>query len=834
MFAMRMHKLIGFALVLLTFVVSTPASADDAKADVPKVRLDAHGDPLPPGALLRLGTLHSRHSDLVTSVAWSRDGKLVASACREERLIIFWDPLTGKEVTRLRPHDSRIWGMDFSPDGKWLASCGGDSVVSLQEMARLGHADSKPRQLRPENSHGFSRVLFLPDSKSLVTTELQHGIHVWDVATAKPIREFGLDWGDADRIAMAPDGKTIAVGHCIRGRGRPACQIHLWDLATGKEIRQIGPDQETLWSLAFSADGATLAFGSQASPSVWEVATGKPLVKLDRAPAISIISCVAFSPDGKSLLASGDGFLAEWSLTTGHIGRSFPVGTTEIWSLGISPDGKSIVTGGSRTVGLWDLATTKPKLEFAGHQGEVNALVFTGDEKELITEGSDKTIYRWDLATGKPIARFASRTPKTWRPLLLLSPDGKKLLTQENAITLVVLDAATGKERARLVEPTKPNSLWPMLGAGFAPDSKTVISFSSGGDPNIRIRDAESGEEKRVLPIIAENINESRPSGITFSPDRKTLYVANMLGPVRVLDVATGKEARQFGNRDNGSRLLTVSSDGRLLAYISDKGIGAWDTASGKQLREWTHPSRYSAYIGFSPDGRTLAVCKMQEPLRLWEIASGQSRLEVSGHAGPVTGFAFSPDGRFLATGSDDTTALLWNLHSLALVKSPSVAQLTPKLLDTLWSDLFGDAPVAYRAVARLSEFPKQTVAFLGDRLSTAEVKPPDKLFGRLDDENLDIRESATKELLALGMAAEPSIRKVLGSTSSIEVRVRLEKILAQVRLGPLRALEVLEAIDTPEALKLVEGLAKGMEASELTFEAKATLARMERKARHE
>ncbi len=127
--------------------------------------------------------------------------------------------------------------------------------------------------------------------------------------------------------------------------------------------------------------------------------------------------------------------------------------------------------------------------------------------------------------------------------------------------------------------------------------------------------------------------------------------------------------------------------------------------------------------------------------------------------------------------------------------------------------------------------------------MSPVEAKQLDKLIAKLDDDEFEVRESATKELIALGAAAEPAMRKALSGAPSAEARVRLENILGQLtkgaegnknRLGLLRALEVLETIGTPEARKLVEGLAKGADLAELTVEAKATLARMERKARRE
>jgi WD40 repeat protein len=671
----------------------------------------------------------------------------------------------------------------------------------------------------------------LPDGKSLVTTELRHGIQVWDVATAKPIRAFGEGCGEACRIAMAPDGKTIAVDHFHRVPDRHVSSIILWDLVTGKEIRQIGRDQGVVYALAFSADGATLACSGGGRPDLWDVATGKTLLELDNSLDIPINTrSVAFTPDGKSLLAGGPRFLAEWSLITGQVVRSYPVGTADVFSLALSPDGKSVVTGGTRTVRLWDRATTQPKFDSGGHHSWIGNVAFSRNGKEVITGGDDRTIIRWDLATGKETARFTTPA-KNPSSLFARSPNDKTFVLEGDDQALLVVDAYTGKEHVRFLK-----AGW-SRGAVFTPDSKAVISFVSGllrDDSTIRVWEADTGKEILVIPASPENSTESYLTGIALSPDGKTLYCTHYRAPIQVLDVATGKELRRFGVPESGFYQPTLSSDGRYLACASGKSILVLETNTGKQFRELPYPSGTQKSVGFSPDGRTLAVSSDQEPLRLWEIASGQARLEVSGHAGPVQCFAFSPDGRFLATGSDDTTALLWDPHTLALGKSPNIAQPTPKLLDTLWSELFGDAPVAYRAVARLSGFPKETVVLLGGRLSSAEAKPLDKLIAKLDDDDSDVRESATKELITSGVAASAAMRKAMASAPSVEVRVRLEKILAQNRLGLLRSLEVLETIGTPEAQKLVESLARGAELAELTVEAKATLVRMERTPRRE
>src|SRR5262245_23554370 len=90
--------------------------------------------PLPLGAGVRLGTLRFRHAGPVASVAYSRDGKLIATAC-SDRVVRLWNAATGREVSALRGHEAEVRCLAFSPDGKALASGGGDRTVRLWDLA---------------------------------------------------------------------------------------------------------------------------------------------------------------------------------------------------------------------------------------------------------------------------------------------------------------------------------------------------------------------------------------------------------------------------------------------------------------------------------------------------------------------------------------------------------------------------------------------------------------------------------------------------------------------------------------------------------------------------
>jgi hypothetical protein len=247
-------------------------------------------------------------------------------------------------------------------------------------------------------------------------------------------------------------------------------------------------------------------------------------------------------------------------------------------------------------------------------------------------------------------------------------------------------------------------------------------------------------------------------------------------------------------------------------------------------------------HIACAADGRTLATARIDGTLQLWDLVTGK---ELPFQAAPgveVQCLAFSPDSRLLASAHRDGTILVWDAASAhSGEEARRGGEPDSRQLNQWWADLAGeDARRAYAAVCGLTAGPSHALRLFRDRLRPTTETPPAKLrplIAELDSPQFERRETARRQLTAVGEAALPALRAALRSSPSAEQRRRIEQILGALRGPPspevlrhLRAVEVLERIGNAEAREVLEKLTKGVPEARLTREAKLTLERLARR----
>jgi WD40 repeat protein len=470
-----------------------------AKPEAPRVRVDRHGDPLPEGAIARLGTVRWRHGFMVEDLAYSPDGKSIA-VVGGGRDITLWSAETGKELCQFPNRIDQPTRVAFSPDGKMLAT-----ADRLSKMCRLWDV-ATGKELRQLQGHqnDVRGIAFSPDGKRIATASADQTIRLWDPANGK--EQLRIDAaGLVGRLAYSPDGKWIATAS-------EDGIIHLWDPATGKEQRQLSGDKKASerkkasGRIVFSPDGKRLASSSQdGTIRLWDMTTFKQSHVLAGKQENDDAS-IAFSPDG-ALLASGhaDGTIRLWDVGKGTEKRRWQAGVAEVRAVAFSPDGKTLASGGYywATIRLWNVATGREKHPSEDHHGSVDSLRFSPDGRVLISIGRDEGVLRWGLATNTPRQQFSWKRNDI--SPVELSPDGNTLAmcpwSKPNEVRL--LDLPTGRRRSlRGKEEDFVNALV------FSPDGR-LLATGEGGDGDgqvIHIWDVRNGKEVRQIKDFKNNV----------------------------------------------------------------------------------------------------------------------------------------------------------------------------------------------------------------------------------------------------------------------------------------------------------------------------------------
>jgi WD40 repeat protein/energy-coupling factor transporter ATP-binding protein EcfA2 len=621
----------------------------------------------------------SGHSGGVNSVAFSPDGKTLASGS-DDNTIILWDVGASQSIgPPLTGYSSRVNSIAFSPDGKTLASGSADSTVILWDVAtHQPIGQPLTGQLGSVNSVAFS-----PDGKTLASGGDDNTIILWDVATHQPMGQPVM-WHSrsVNSIAFTPDGKLLASGGDDR-------TIILWDVATHQPTGQpLTGHTGSILSLAFSPDGKTLASGSNDNTIfVWDVTTGLPMGQL-RGHSGSVNS-IAFSPDGKTLTSgSGDSTIRLWDVARRRpIGQPLTGHSSRVDSVAFSLDGKSIASGSAdSTIILWEVAPDRPIADtLAKYSSRVNSVAFSPDGKSLASGSGDSTIFLWDMGTRQPIGQPLAGHLGSVNSVAF-SPDGKTLASASNESTIMLWNIATGQSIGQPLtgHSSRVNSV------AFSPDGKTLASGSD--DKTIILWDMATGQ-----PIDQPLKEHSGPvNSVAFSPDGKTLASASNDHTIILWDVAARQPIDQPLTGHTGSILsLAFSPDGKTLASGSaDSTIRLWDVATRKPIDQplSIHLASVTS-VAFSPDGKTLASGGFDKIVILWDLTLdthqplGQPLTE---HTGAIISLAFSPDGKTLASGGIDNNIILYDVDPQSWI-AKTCQRAGRNLTRAEWGLYFGD-----------------------------------------------------------------------------------------------------------------------------------------------
>jgi RNA polymerase sigma factor (sigma-70 family) len=870
----RILALLALLLALAAGGVGMYLAAQGSRTDAPAVqqtakpkvddtsapRKDRLGDPLPPGAVARMGSSRLRHLTHMASlgVVASPDSKTLLTT--SEYGVRAWSLTTGKLLYQIR--EEFDFHPVFSPNGKSLAMIGKGLIylrdpATGQKVKRIpatGELPRKPgllafsadsrrlaaamnqgeivifdaatgRQAGSLDVQGVGKLrdvyflVFSPDGRSLLSMgrapDGREAICHWDLAAQKLLKRVVPDYrGFRSTVALSPDGRLLAVP---AGRG----PVTLWDTHTGQVRCTLQGDRSgATYGLVFSPDSNTLATAwaegveRNATASLWDTATGKLRRRL-RVPRTALTG-LHFSSDGRLLLIPGGCLVRLRDIATGKEVLEQDAHGYSVRSLAFTPDGRSIVSGGGETIRVWDAMTGRQRQVMVAHRWAVNRVRIRPDGRTVVSCGADGTLRVHDLTTGKELRRcLIGADPDTLRDLgpqilwLGLAPDGRTAATfctpfNGHSSTVHVWDLESGRILSR-----RPNSDQTYAGI-FSADARILVS--------VRPRHDLAGAGSAGMGGGGPNGGANRKAG---PQDKAGAWPGPPKIAVVVREVSTGRELLTLPQPDQFGDVMALTPDGQCLVTTTyargpdsrptsqgPSTLRLWELVTGKQrlaiLSARGGYERQIYRLAVAPDGRTLATVRHDQTIQLWDLATGKELLRRPGHDALVDGLAFSPDGKRLATGHQDSAILIWDVAA-AYEHRPRPRPVEGRELETWWRDLAGNAPEAHRAIWSLAAVPAQALPLLRNRLRPAVALPADdlqRLIRDLDSPRFRRRDEASRRLTDLGEDAEPALRQALANKPSAEARQRLERILAGPRV--VRAPDLLRSL---RALQILEAI---------------------------
>jgi WD40 repeat protein len=244
-----------------------------------------------------------------------------------------WNPATGEGIRTLTGHQSQVGTAVYSPDGKLIASAGGDKAAKIWDA-------SGGQLLRTiQEATGIGVVSFSPDSASIVT----NSGNIWSVATGKLVRKLPSDCTDA--VGFSPDGRRIVT--------QPDYE-HNWkafvcDAQTGQVVFSLENVSSQAKRLVFLPDNKRIVGGGD-GVVVWDAATGK-LLKTLGDPRIN---SVATSSDGKTIASVWFSHVELWDADSYELKRTLYT-AYDYPELALAPNGKQLAGYGFQFIEIWDL-----------------------------------------------------------------------------------------------------------------------------------------------------------------------------------------------------------------------------------------------------------------------------------------------------------------------------------------------------------------------------------------------------------------------------------------------------------------------------------------------
>jgi len=575
-----------------------------------------------------------------------------------------WKRAQGDPAQRFVEHKSRVNCVAFSPDGKLLASGSEDHTVIVRDMT--GNV-----LLRAQASNVVRSVSFSNDGFYFAAADTGGKVLIWRTRGFELFREsYEQQYGCASAV-FSPSDATLAVAYANG-------IVTLWDFtANGKGTRldlsrkkdskkeQWGDSDLPVSVAAFSDDGKYLATFASTSGrfDIWNVRTMQWVTSLEDFLGAPFLwrERVTFIPERNTLFLGDitNGSLL-WDFESGDI--TIPIKKTmacNIVQAVANSNGTLMVTAGmDHAVRLWEVSgdSFQEKARLLGHTSEVYAVTMASDDMQFATGGFDNKVLLWDIEPKQTVTKVSNHFLPC-KPNF--SKDGQLAL-------LAIGDFLNFRFETRLYDLEAASFLDTEISGypiGFAEDETEIVLLKVAAD-SLGLAKWNLAKNRTTWETDLWPAPGIPSSLLAVCKHRKLVASGRSDGSVIIANWGDGTRIKVLKAHEESVGVVAFSPDGRLLLTAdatyntADNLTVVWscNDLDAIEKRYEIHAHRnYMTSAAFSPDSAVLATGGGDSRILLWDAATGDLRQELVGQKQEVTGLAFSPDGGTLMSASGET-----------------------------------------------------------------------------------------------------------------------------------------------------------------------------------